>query len=192
MELETATFMQSLQSTLGTHVPTIVGAIALLIVGWFIAVAVRAGVRRSLSALKVNERFGETTDEKIDVEKGVAVGAFWLIVLITLIGVFNTLNLELVSHPFNELLAQVLGYLPRLLAGAMLLILAWVLATVLRALSTKALAATNWDEKLAEEAGTKPMSKSAGNVLFWLTFLLFVPAILGAFNLEGCLSRCRA
>ncbi len=187
MELETATFMQSLQSTLGTHVPTIVGAIALLIVGWFIAVAVRAGVRRSLSALKVNERFGETTDEKIDVEKGVAVGAFWLIVLITLIGVFNTLNLELVSNPFNELLAQVLGYLPRLLAGTLLLILAWVLATVLRALSTKALAATNWDEKLAEEAGTKPMSKSAGNVLFWLTFLLFVPAILGAFNLEGLL-----
>ena len=185
--MDTATFMESLQSTLGTHVPSIIGAIALLIVGWFLAVAVRAGVRRSLSALKVNERIGETTDEKMDVEKGVAVGAFWLIVLITLIGVFNTLNLELVSDPFNQLLKQVLGYLPRLLAGALLLVFAWILATVLRALSSKALAATSWDEKLAEEAGTKPMSKSVGNVLFWLTFLLFVPAILSAFDLEGLL-----
>ena len=182
-----ATFMESLQSTLGTHVPTIIGAIALLIVGWFLAVAVRAGVRKSLSALKVNERIGETTDETMDVERGVAVGAFWLIVLITLIGVFNTLNLELVSDPFNQLLAQVLGYLPRLLAGALLLVLAWILATVLRALSSKALAATSWDEKLAHEAGTKPMSKSVGNVLFWLTFLLFVPAILAAFDLQGLL-----
>ncbi len=185
--MDFATFMESLQSTLGTHVPSIIGAIALLIVGWFVAVAVRAGVRRTLSALKVNERIGETTDEKMDVEKGVAVGAFWLIILITLIGVFNTLNLELVSDPFNVLLSQVVGYLPRLLAGALLLVLAWVLATLLRALSTKALAATKWDEKLAEEAGTKPMSKSVGNVLFWLTFLLFVPAILGAFDLEGLL-----
>jgi hypothetical protein len=182
-----ATFIESLQSTLGTHVPSIIGALALLIVGWFLAVLVRAGVRKSLSALKVNERIGETTDEAMDVERGVAVGAFWLIILITLIGVFNTLNLELVSDPFNQLLAQVLGYLPRLLAGALLLIFAWILATVLRALSAKALAATHWDEKLAQEAGTKPMSKSVGNVLFWLTFLLFVPAILAAFDLQGLL-----
>ena len=185
--MDTATFMESLQTTLGTQLPSIIGAIALLIVGWFLAVVVRAGVRRLLSALKVNERIGETTDEKMDVEKGVAVGAFWLIILITLVGVFNTLSLELVSDPFNQLLSQVIGYLPRLLAGALLLILAWILATLLRALSAKALAASKWDEKLAEEAGTKPMSKSVGNVLFWLTFLLFVPAILGAFDLEGLL-----
>ncbi|UCH48513.1 MAG: mechanosensitive ion channel [Betaproteobacteria bacterium] len=185
--MDTATFMESLQTTLGTQLPSIIGAIALLIVGWFLAVVVRAGVRRLLSALRVNERIGETTDEKMDVEKGVAVGAFWLIILITLVGVFNTLSLELVSDPFNQLLSQVIGYLPRLLAGALLLILAWILATLLRALSAKGLAATKWDEKLAEEAGTKPMSKSVGNVLFWLTFLLFVPAILGAFDLEGLL-----
>lgn len=180
-------FTESLQSTLGTHVPAILGAIALLIVGWFVAVAARAGVRKTLSLLKVNERISETTDEKMDVEKGVAVGAFWLIVLITLIGVFNTLNLELVSDPFNRLLSQVFGYLPRLLAGALLLVLAWVLATVLRAILTKTLAATSWDQKLADEAGTQPMSKSIGNVMFWLTFLLFVPAILGALDLEGLL-----
>jgi hypothetical protein len=185
--MDMATFMESLQTTLGTQLPSIIAAIALLIVGWFLAVVVRAGVRRLLSALKVNERIGETTDEKMDVEKGVAVGAFWLIILVTLVGVFNALSLELVSDPFNQLLSQIIGYLPRLLAGALLLILAWILATLLRALSAKALAATKWDERLAEEAGTKPMSKSVGNVLFWLTFLLFVPAILGAFDLEGLL-----
>ena len=185
--MDTAKFMESLQTTLGAELPSIIGAIALLIVGWFLAVVVRAGVRRLLSALRINERIGETTEEKMDVEKGVAVGAFWLIILITLVGVFNTLSLELVSDPFNQLLSQVIGYLPRLLAGSLLLILAWLLATLLRALSSRALAATKWDEKLAEEAGTKPMSKSVGNVLFWLTFLLFVPAILGAFDLEGLL-----
>ena len=180
-------FMSSLQSTLGTHVPAILGAILILIVGWIVAVAVRAGVRKSLSVLQVNQRISETTNEKLDVERGVAVGAFWLIILITIIGVFNTLNLELVSDPFNQLLSQVLNYLPRLLAGILLLVLAWVLATVLRALVTKALAATSWDQKLADEAGTKPMSRSIGNVLFWLTILLFVPAILGALTLQGLL-----
>ncbi len=184
-------FTESLQATLGSHVPAILGAIAILIVGWILAVVARAGVRRSLSMLKVNQRISETTDEKIDVEKGVAVGVFWLVVLVTLIGVFNTLNLQLVSDPFNQLLSQVLSYLPRILAGGLLLVFAWVLATVLRALLTKALASTSWDQKLADEAGTRPMSKNIGNVLFWLTFLLFVPAVLGALDLQGLLEPVR-
>ena len=90
-------FMSSLQSTLGTHVPAIIGAILILIVGWFVAVVVRAGTRKSLSLLKVNQRISETTEEKLDVEKGVGVGVFWFVMLMTFIGVFNTLNLEIVS-----------------------------------------------------------------------------------------------
>jgi hypothetical protein len=185
--MDLSAFMNSLQATLGTYVPAILGAIAILIVGWFLAVLARAGVRRALSMLKVNERISETTDEKVDVEKGVAAGVFWLIVLITLIGVFNTLSLELISDPFNQLLSQVLGYLPRIIAAVLLFVVAWILATVLRALISKTLGSTAWDKKLAEEAGTSPMSKNVGNVIFWLTILLFVPAVLGALDLEGLL-----
>lgn len=180
-------FMVSLQSTLGTQLPAILGAIAILLVGWIVAAVVRAGVRKTTGLLKVNERISETTGEKLDVEKGAAVGAFWLIILITVIGVFNTLNLELVSDPFNELLSKVLGYLPRILAGVLLLVLAWILAVLLRAIITRALGATSWDQKLAAEAGAPALSKSVGNVVFWLTILLFVPAILGALALEGLL-----
>jgi len=184
-------FMTSLQSTLGTHVPAIIGAMLILVVGWFVAVVVRAGVRKSLSLMKVNQRISEATDEKLDVEKGIAVGAFWIVMLMTIIGVFNTLDLEIVSNPFNVLLSQVLIYLPRVFAAVLLLVLAWILATVLRAIVSKALAATSWDQKLADEAGTKPMSQSIGNVLFWLTILLFVPAILGTLSLEGMLDPVR-
>ena len=76
-------FMSSLQSTLGTHVPAIIGAILILIVGWFVAVVVRAGTRKSLSLLKVNQRISETTEEKLDVEKGVGVGVFWFVHMMT-------------------------------------------------------------------------------------------------------------
>lgn len=185
--MDLSAFMQSLQSTLGSHIPTILGALAILIVGWLVAVIARAGVRKSLSLLKVNSRISETTDDRMDVEAAIALGVFWLIILVTLIGVFNTLNLELVSNPFNQLLSKVLGYLPNLLAGALLLVVGWVLATLLRALVSKALASTTWDQKLSAHAGMEPMSKSVGNVLFWLTMLLFVPAILGALDLQGLL-----
>jgi hypothetical protein len=41
--------MSSLQSTLGTQLTAIVGAILILVVGWFAAVIVRAGMISSLA-----------------------------------------------------------------------------------------------------------------------------------------------
>jgi hypothetical protein len=189
--MDLSAFFASLQSTLGNHIPGILGALVILLVGWFVAVLARAGVRKGLALLDVNSRISETAQERLDVEKGIAIGVFWLVMLVTLIGVLNTLNLDVVSDPFKEMLRQVLGYLPRLFAGGLLLLLGWMLAMALRALVGKALAATPWDQKISEQAGMEPMSKTLGNVLFWLTILLFVPATLGALDLQGLLLPVR-
>jgi hypothetical protein len=57
---------------------------------------------------------------------------------------------------------------------------------------SRVLAGTEWDDKLSKEAGMEPMSKNVGNVLFWLVILLFIPAILGAYDLQGLLSPVQA
>lgn len=186
--MDFSALITSLQSTLGTRLPHILGAVGILVVGWVIAVAVRAGVRRLLALLSVNQRIKESTGQTIDVQSGIAVGVFWLIMLVTLIGMFNALNLELISNPFQALVNQIFGYLPRLLAGTLLLVLAWLIAMLLRGIAAKILSKTDWDKKLAAQAGTEPMSKNLGNVLFWLVILLFIPVILGAYDLEGLLA----
>ncbi|MDH3288438.1 MAG: mechanosensitive ion channel [Betaproteobacteria bacterium] len=178
----------SLQNTLGTHLPNILGAIGILVIGWVVAVVVRAGVRRLLALLSVNQRIKESTGQTLDVQSGVAVGVFWLIMLVTLIGMFNVLDLELTSNPFQVLVTQIFGYLPRLIAGTVLLVLAWLIAMLLRGVAAKLLSTTGLDEKLAAQAGMEPLSKNVGNVLFWLVILLFIPAILGAYDLGGLLA----
>jgi len=52
--------------------------------------------------------------------------------------------------------------------------------------------ASGLDEKLSASAGMQPMRKSVGNMLFWLVILLFLPAILDAFDLSGLLDPIRA
>lgn len=178
----------SLSNTLGAHLPNILGALAILIAGWLIAVVARAGSIRLLEMLKVNQRIRESTDQAINVEGGIAAGIFWVILLVTIIGVLNALDLELVSDPFQVMVNQIFGYLPRLVAGTILVIVAWLLATVLRTLAARLLEKTTWDKTLSKQAGMEPMSKNVGNVLFWLVILLFIPAILGAYALEGLLA----
>ncbi|HXV10905.1 MAG TPA: mechanosensitive ion channel [Burkholderiales bacterium] len=178
----------SLQNTLGSNLPHILGALGILVVGWLVAVALRAAVIRLLGMLSVNQRIAESTGQKLDVQKGIAVGVFWLVMLLTLLGMFNALDLALISNPFQVLVTQIFGYLPRLLAGTLLLLIAWLVATLLRAVVEKVLNKSQWDRKLTDQAGMEPMSKNVGNVLFWLVILLFIPAILGAYDLQGLLA----
>jgi Conserved TM helix len=182
----------SLNVALGTQLPRILGAVAILIIGWIVAVAVRAGARRLLGALRLNEQIAQTTEHKLDVESGVAAGAFWLIMLVVLIGVFNSLDLVLASGPFEVLVKQVAGYIPHLVAGTVLVLVAWLAAIAIRAVVNRVLDASGLDEKLSASAGMQPMRKSVGNMLFWVVILLFVPAILDAYNLSGLLEPVRA
>jgi hypothetical protein len=177
----------SLQSTLGAQLPGILGALAILIVGWLVAVTARAGTRRVLALLRVNARIAESTGQAVNIETGIAVGVFWVIILTTLVGVFNSLHLDTISNPFAQLLSQIIGYLPHLVAGTVLVLVAWLLATLARAVVGRTLAATTLDERLSAQAGMEPMSKSVANVLFWLVILLFLPMILAAYGLRGLL-----
>jgi len=178
----------ALQDTLGAHLPKIIGALGILIVGWLVAVLARAGMMRLLELLSVNLRIRESTGQSLDVEKWIAIGVFWLIILLTLLGMFNALDLALISNPFQVLANQIFGYLPRLVGGTLLVLIAWLAATLLRALVARLLSKTDWDDKLSKQAGMEPMSKNVGNVLFWLVILLFIPAILGAYDLQGLLA----
>jgi hypothetical protein len=177
----------SLQSTLGGQLPAIFGALGIIIVGWLLAVLARAAMRRILGLLKVDTRIEESTGQKVGVESGIAVGVFWLIILITLVAVFDSLHLDRISNPFAQMVAQIIGYAPRLVAGTILVLLAWVIATLIQALVNRALGASTLGERLSKEAGMEPMSRTVANVLFWLVILLFVPSILAAFELRGLL-----
>jgi hypothetical protein len=185
------TFSQALQQSLGAHIPQILGALAILALGWLLAVMARAATRRVLRMARLNQRIGESAATPIDAETPAATAVFWLVLLATLVAVLNTLDLTLLSAPFASMVQDVVGYVPHLVAGAVLALVAWLLAVVLRAVTTRALAATTLDERLSEEAGMAPISRSAGNVLFWLVILFFLPAILGALRLEGVLEPVR-
>ncbi|MGF1548639.1 MAG: mechanosensitive ion channel [Thiotrichales bacterium] len=189
--LNVSELLGSLQSSLGDLLPNILGTLLILVIGWLVAILVRAGIRGGLRALGLNRRIGDSTASAMDLEGGIAKGAYWLVILITLIAVFNNLKLEMVSEPLNALVNQVFAYLPRLISGGVLILVAWVLATVVRTVTSQGLRRTGLDERLAAQAGMEPIGNNISNILFWLIILLFLPAILGALQLQGLLEPVR-
>lgn len=85
------------------------------------------------------------------------------------------------------MVSQIFDFMPKLLGGGVLIGAALAIGTLIRLMTTKALSQTTLDEKLSKEAGMQPMSNNLGNMLFWIILLLFIPAILKQFGLEGML-----
>jgi hypothetical protein len=181
----------------GAYIPNLVAALAILIVGWLVALIVSAIVRGVLRRTSLDNRLarwimGEKAAEGVEMERQIARGVYYLIMIFVLIAFFQALGLTLITEPLNQLLIQVFQYAPRLLGAGLLLLVAWIVASVLKFALSRVLTAAKIDERLGSEAGLEeeervPLAQTLGNAVYWLVFLLFLPAVLSALELEGLL-----
>ncbi len=182
----------------GTYLPNVFAALVVLIVGWLGALIFAGLIRVGLRKIGLNAHLNrwcrsETTDAKTpEVERTIARIVFWLIMLFVLVGFFQTLGLTLVTEPLNQFLIQVFEYAPRLAGAGALLLVAWIVARVLRFIVRQVLHTTRIDERLSQQAGVEdsksmPLAKTAGEAVYWLVFLLFLPMILDALAVPGLL-----
>lgn len=183
--MQANTLARQLELSLGHYLPTVLGAVLVLVIGLVAALFVRGVIRSGMTRLRVNERVNTQTASQLDIVKVAASIGFWFVIILTLIGVFSVLRVDGLYGPFSALVTEVMLYLPRILLAAVLSLVAWVLATVLRAGINRLMAAGRWDEKLSESAGVKPISAVLGDVVYWLVLLLFLPAIVGALRVDG-------
>lgn len=181
----TPSFSEQLQASLGSYLPLMLGAIAILLVGLMLALLLKAGIRKALGAIRLDARLNQQTDTPIAFTKIVANIGFWIVLLLTLLAMLSTLRFEALYLPFANLASEVMLYLPRILLAGILALTAWVLAVVLKLGINKLTASTELDEKLSESAGVKPIGLILGDVVFWLVLLLFLPAIVAALQIQG-------
>jgi hypothetical protein len=173
-------------------------AIAILVIGWLIAALVATGVRGLLRRTRVDNQLvnlmaGQPQAVQPNVEQWTATLVFWVVMLLAIVAALNALNLTTVSQPLNTFLNQILGFLPRLGSAAVLIGIAWILATTAKTVVTRMAGTLGLDERLAapaEGASSENQflfSQTLGNFLYWFILLFFLPLILGVLQLEGAL-----
>lgn len=98
--------------------------------------------------------------------------------------------LTLIQADVLHLFEQVLDYLPRLIGGALLLVIGWFVARALRALAVRMVGGWDWLTqkltvgKMVSQADVRQTYVSvAGTVVYWVTILFFVTAAAHTFNL---------
>ncbi len=183
---------------IGEFLPNLIGAIAILVVGFIVAYIVALAVRKLLKKTNLDDRLAASVTgrqpHEVPAAKWISDIVFWIIALFAIVAFLQALNLSTVSEPLNNLLTTILEYLPRIFSAAALLAVAWGVATVVRAIVNRTLGSLNLDDRLAENTGVDPRQSSIhihetlGNALYWFIFLLFLPPILNALAFDGLLT----
>ena len=191
-------FFTQISSQLGTFVPSLLGAILILIVGWIVATFVATAAKQILSRTDWDDRIynyftGQSLGTRPPTEQWVAAIVFWVIMIFALVAFFSALKLTSVSEPLNQFLDVIFDFLPQLISAVGLALVAWLIATGCKLLLVRVLAPMKLDDRLAEasqegEGGPSfPLNETLGTALYWLIWLLFLPAILGVLQLQGVL-----
>ena len=180
-------------SSYGDTIWNLLLAILLLIAGWILATVLRNVARRLMGNSGLDERLsaamsGNDGGPNISLQNIVPTGVFWIVMLFVLVAFFNMLNLSAVSGPFQNVLDQIFGFIPGLIGAAIILGVAWLIATLVKMLIVNVLGdKMGLDNRLsasgATQAGEPSLTQSIGQIAFWFILLMALPMALGRLGL---------
>lgn len=115
---------------------------------------------------------------------------YWLVFLLFLPAILDALELQGLLQPVNNLLNEVLAFLPNLFAAALIIVAGWFVARIVQRIVTNLLAAVGTDRLaerigLANVLGQQRLSGLLGLIVYILILIPVVIAGLNALQLDA-------
>ena len=184
--------LNSFRDSVGLYLPKILSALLLLLVAWIIASILRAVTRRGLQALKVDQKLSTPEDASagIAVVKTLSDVVYWIVFLCFIPGILGVLGLMGILEPVQNMMNSILGFLPNILAAALIFVIGSLIAQILRQIVTGLLSAVGVNRigeraGLKNEAGGYDLAGIIGTIVYALVLLGVLSAALTALNISA-------
>jgi Conserved TM helix len=182
-------------NTVGAFLPSLIGAIGILFIGWIIAFVLSTVARNLLKRTDLDNRLGSmatggSAKSNLNTEKLGGDIVFWLVFLYALSAALGAIHLDGAAAPLTNVLTQVTAFVPKLISAAVLGVIAWLVATAVKTIVTRTAGTVMpaMSRRMAVGENQVLPSETLGNALYWFVFLFFLPTILGVLDLQGPLA----
>ncbi|MDF1739697.1 MAG: mechanosensitive ion channel [Verrucomicrobiales bacterium] len=177
------TLNNALSSVLGAAGPWVL-ALIIIVIGYFVAKLIAGLVRKVLSKTSFDDRLAKLLGQDCEgCEKGISKFVFYLLMLTVVVFALNSAGESEAVEPLQNVITQIFGFIPNLIAAAVIGFVAWIVATLFKNLLVGLLSATKVDDRLGL-GENKPITNSIGMVAFFGVILLMLPTALGALKMD--------
>jgi hypothetical protein len=174
------------------EIPNLLFALLVLFIGWLIAKGIGKAVEGTLKKTSLDDKlFSNFGNRKHSSEYIVGKIVYYILLVFVWVIFFNMLSLSFIATPLVQMLSTITAAIPNLLKAALILLLAWVIASLLRMLFKKGASMFHLEQRFVKwnitntEDDAVNKINSIGKALFYFVLLLFLPGVLGALQIEG-------
>ncbi|MCH7825297.1 MAG: mechanosensitive ion channel [Acidobacteria bacterium] len=178
--------LDELLSTVAGYVPRVLAAAALFFGGWIVASVLRRLVSTALDKLGLDERIGDEVgverENQLPLSKTLGEAVYWLVLLLLLPAALGILGVQGLLAPVQDLVSEVLGFLPNILAAGLIFAVGWFVARLVQRIVTNLLSAAGVDAfaeqvGLATSLGDRRLSGLIGLLLY---VMILVPVLISS------------
>lgn len=164
--------IQEMLTTLAGFIPVLIGALAILIIGWLVAKVIRNLTHKLLEVIKFETLAQKAGINEILQKGGITITAsemlarlvYWLVMIIVLVMTVNAIGLTVAS----QLLDRFTQFIPRVISAVFVLIVGMFLANVISGIVTTAASNTK-----------VPKPDLLGNLARWSILIFAIVIALG-------------
>lgn len=163
------------------YAPNLLTALVLIIVAFVVAAIARAVTVKGLQAARVDERVSRGRPQGSSVARSFGQIVYYLVLLLFLPGILGALGLRSLLEPATGFVNNILDYLPNIIGAALILVIGFFVANILRQLVTT-LTATAGVDRVNSRVGL-PENARISNLLGLIVYgLVIIPVITGALD----------
>lgn len=178
--------------TITEAIPSIISALIFLIIGFVIATIVKTLVIKAADSAGLDDRLAQfSDDDSSDAVKSAGIGnalgtgLFWLIILFFLLPALEKLGMDSLVAPLQDMVTQLTNFLPNILSAAIIGLVGWFVARILRQVITGLLGATPLDGWASKAGLNMTLSSLIGTFVYTFVLLLVIVQALDALKIES-------
>lgn len=183
-------YLENLASSLSTRfgdlIPGVMGAILVLVLGFFIAGIVRRIAERLLSKTSIDEKLAARLRTSFRIDKFVAKLLYYLVVLLTLLIVLNLLGVESVLEPLENMVGEFLGFIPNIIAAGIIGFAGYMIAQIgSEATAFVSERLESYSDRMGLDAGSLNISQILKQFVFLIIFVPILIIALDTLNMKA-------
>lgn len=168
--------LTKMETTIATMGPMLLGAIAVMVIGWLIAKLVAWGLRKAVDSLSIAKSVNESAGiGKPTLGENIGKAVYWVVILIALTSALGLLGMESTIAPLTNMVDLFLAFLPNLVGAGLIFGIGYIFASIARRAVTSVLTVARLDT-LLEKAGLAQVTnlQTLPNVIGLLVFILIL------------------